>query len=369
MFKKLLMLMSFALVMVSCAAQNGTVTIRLPKGYKNNVVVVSSAEISNLASARRESDLKIKSDTIKVKKNVAEMTLSSAPSRYSIDLMPQVSADFYATKGENILVEIKSLNPLEYTVSGSALMEDMTKLAETTSPIEMEYYNLVQSGDATADKVMPIMQKYEAALKDFIAANPASPAVPYAILDFEGEDFLNAYNALPNAAKESIMMPFVEAKLPAVKRQVESEKQREAMTNGTALAPDFTLPNLSGKNVSLSDYRGKWVVVDFWGSWCGWCIKGFPKLKEAYKEYGDKIVIIGVDCNETEEAWRAGVKKHDLPWVNVYCSETAAATLLPEYGITGFPTKAIVDPEGHLVDLTVGEDPSFFDRLAHFVNE
>lgn len=368
MIKKLLMLMSFALVMVSCAAQDGKVTIRLPKGYKNNVVVVSSAEISNMLTARRESDLKIKHDTLKVVKNVAEMNLSSAPSRYSIDLMPEMSADFYASKGDNLNVDITSLNPLEYTVKGTDLMDGMTELATLTAPIEAEYYALTQSGNATADKVMPIMERYDVAVKDFIAKNPQSPAVPYAMLDLQGNDFLEAYSALTPAARESIIMPMVESKLPSVRRQVEAEKQREEIMSGTALAPDFTLPDLQGRKVSLSDYRGKWVVIDFWGSWCGWCIKGFPKLKDAYKQYGDKLVVIGVDCNETEDAWRAGVKKYELPWVNVYCGE-ANASLLSEYGITGFPTKGIVDPEGHLVDLTVGEDPSFFDRLARFIGE
>lgn len=368
MVKKLLMLMSFALVMVSCAAQDGTVTIRLPKGYKNNVVVVSSAEISNLATAHSESDLKIKTDTLKVKKNVAELKLGKAPARYNIELTQDAAADFYAEGGDNIVVDIKSLNPLDYTVSGTALMDDMTELFNLTAPIEGEYYELVQSGNASADKVMPIMEKYERVIKDFIAKNPDSPAVPYAILDFSGEDFLNAFDALTPAARKSILMPLVESQLPGVRRQVEADRQREVIMSGQAEAPNFTLPNLEGKQVSLSDYRGKWVVIDFWGSWCGWCVKGFPKLKDAYKQYGDRLVIIGVDCNEPEDAWRAGVKKYELPWVNLYCSE-ADSSILTSYGITGFPTKAIVDPQGKLVDVTVGEDPAFFDKLARFINE
>lgn len=126
-------------------------------------------------------------------------------------------------------------------------------------------------------------------------------------------------------------------------------------------APDFTLKDLEGKDVSLSDYRGKWVVLDFWGSWCPWCIKGFPELKEAYAAYGDKLVIIGIDCRESEEAWRTGVKEYELPWVNVYNPDDS--NLTEEYDIQGYPTKFIVNPEGYIKNVTIGHDPVFFDAL------
>ncbi|MDE6393778.1 MAG: TlpA family protein disulfide reductase, partial [Duncaniella sp.] len=70
-------------------------------------------------------------------------------------------------------------------------------------------------------------------------------------------------------------------------REAEEARQAE-IAAGNVDAPDFTLPDLNGKEVSLSDFRGKWVVLDFWGSWCGWCVKGFPALKEAYTQYGKK---------------------------------------------------------------------------------
>ena len=147
----------------------------------------------------------------------------------------------------------------------------------------------------------------------------------------------------------------------------DDEQARKAeIASGTIAAPDFTLPDLAGKKVSLSDFRGKWVVLDFWGSWCGWCVKGFPALKDAYARYGDRIVVIGIDCNETEDAWRAGVEKYQLPWINLYNGDNR--DLYTAYNIQGFPTKAIINPEGRLVDLTTGEDPSFFTRLASFVN-
>ncbi|MCH5225384.1 MAG: redoxin domain-containing protein [Muribaculaceae bacterium] len=127
-------------------------------------------------------------------------------------------------------------------------------------------------------------------------------------------------------------------------------------------APSFTLKDLEGKDVSLSDFRGKWVILDFWGSWCPWCIKGFPELKEAYEKYAGHLEIIGIDCRESEEAWKAGVEQYQLPWVNLYNPE--GSSLLAEYEVKGFPTKVIVNPEGKIANVTIGHDPAFFTVLS-----
>ena len=131
------------------------------------------------------------------------------------------------------------------------------------------------------------------------------------------------------------------------------------------VAPDFTLNDINGKPLSLSDLKGKWVVLDFWGSWCPWCIKGFPALKEAYKQYGGKVEVLGIDCGDTEEAWKASVAKHELPWLQVY--NPKSTDLTARYGIQGFPTKFIIDPEGRVANVTVGEDPAFFEVLNSLV--
>ena len=126
-------------------------------------------------------------------------------------------------------------------------------------------------------------------------------------------------------------------------------------------APVFTLNDLNGKPLSLTSLRGKYVILDFWGSWCIWCIKGMPKMKEYYAKYPGKFEILGIDCNDTEEKWRAAVQKYELPWLHVYCPKES--TLLEDYGIQGFPTKIIVGPDGKIVKTIIGEDPSFYSLL------
>ena len=145
------------------------------------------------------------------------------------------------------------------------------------------------------------------------------------------------------------------------------EEKLEKLQSGDVKAPNFTLKDLNGKDVSLSDFKGKWVILDFWGSWCPWCIKGFPELKEAYKQYAGELEIIGIDCRESEEEWRAGVEKYELPWVNVYNPKDSKLT--EEYAVQGYPTKAIISPDGIIKNITVGHDPAFYDALTKLMGK
>lgn len=143
-------------------------------------------------------------------------------------------------------------------------------------------------------------------------------------------------------------------------RQRAEDEAKKKQATGT-VAPDFTLNDLQDKPLSLSSLRGKYVILDFWGSWCIWCIKGFPKMKEYYNKYKGKFEILGIDCNDSEEKWKAAVKKHELPWLHVYNPEDS--NVLNLYGIQGFPTKVLVGPDGKIVKTIVGEDPAFYTFL------
>ena len=134
-----------------------------------------------------------------------------------------------------------------------------------------------------------------------------------------------------------------------------------------AKAPDFTLEDINGNQLSLSSLKGKYVILDFWGSWCGWCIRGIPSMKEYYAKYAGKFEILGIDCNETQEKWKAAVKKYELPWLHVYCPRES--TVLRDYAIEGFPTKIVVGPDGKIVKTIIGEDPAFYEFLDELFGE
>ncbi len=371
--RKFLSIASLSLLLASCGNENGDVTINLPDGFNEPNIVVSHVTIENAFNAKSQDDLKVVYDTLNIENGVAKMALDkSGAARYNIEspTPSMMQPEFYASPGETITVNISSFEPLSYTVSGSPLMDDITTLNSMTMPIREEYMDLLSKSDnVTEEQAHTYMDRYDKAIKKFVSDHPDSHAVAYAILELSGDDFKVYYDRLSPEAKKSILMPYADLYNKDVENMLqEREKEverRKEVASGTITAPDFTLTDLQGKKVSLSDFRGRWVVLDFWGSWCGWCIKGFPALKEAYSKYGDKLVIIGIDCNEPEADWRAGVEKHQIPWLNLYNGNDRK--LYEDYRIEGFPTKAIINPEGKLVDLTTGEDPSFFNRLADFM--
>jgi peroxiredoxin len=132
-----------------------------------------------------------------------------------------------------------------------------------------------------------------------------------------------------------------------------AEESSEAAGESARQAPDFSLPDLNGGTVALSDYRGQVVIVDFWATWCPPCYFQVPelnKLQHAHSERGD-VVIIGVSV----DVEGAAVVK---PWIEEqgvdYTVVLGDEQLAHEFGAVGFPTMAIVGPDGRIEALHVG---------------
>lgn len=121
-------------------------------------------------------------------------------------------------------------------------------------------------------------------------------------------------------------------------------------------APDFKLLDTEGKEVKLSDYKGKIVILDFWATWCAPCRKGIPDLIEIQKEYNNEVVVIGIslDQSNTINYVKPFMEQFGINYPVVYGSEQ----VIIDYGsIRAIPTSFIIDREGNIVDKFEGLMP------------
>ncbi|NOR40318.1 MAG: redoxin domain-containing protein [Gammaproteobacteria bacterium] len=110
---------------------------------------------------------------------------------------------------------------------------------------------------------------------------------------------------------------------------------------------DFTLPDLEGKSVSLSDFRGKWVIVNYWATWCPPCLEEIPDLVALYEANPDKIVVLGVDYEEVDlDYLKEFTDSHFMSYPIVRMDPVPVTELGP---VLGLPTSYIVSPEGVVV--------------------
>ena len=133
-------------------------------------------------------------------------------------------------------------------------------------------------------------------------------------------------------------------------QQIESMIARMEKVQVGSEAPDFTLPDVNGNPVSLSSFRGKYVLVDFWAAWCPDCRKENPNIVSAWEKYKNKnFAILGVSLDRNRDQWLAAIEKDKLTWTQVsdlkYWSSEAAVL----YCIRWIPMSFLIDPEGKIV--------------------
>jgi peroxiredoxin len=132
--------------------------------------------------------------------------------------------------------------------------------------------------------------------------------------------------------------------------------------------PDFTLRNDDGGTVSLADFRGKVVVLNFWATWCGPCIEEMPSLKQFAEKYADQgVQVIGVSEDTDADAYREFIAKHEINFLTL---RNPARTVSAQYGTFRLPETYIISRDGKLLNKIIGPTDwsspqmySYFDSL------
>ena len=118
------------------------------------------------------------------------------------------------------------------------------------------------------------------------------------------------------------------------------------------LAPEIEAELIDGTPFKLSELRGEYVVLDFWGSWCGPCLRDIPRLMELYAKYGDRVVFVSVAFEKNDKRWKSVADKAGFSWKHQIVEEAKillASPISRSYGVADIPAKFIVTPEGELI--------------------
>ena len=280
-----------------------------------------------------------------------------------------------AIPGEHLNVEGKLE---DFTFGGSKSYQDYNEVNRrftAANKRNMKFYETyvatIKADSTKKDEAMETMNKaYEASeaqtaaeLMQFVRANGNNEVVALALNSLNVDSIPAALKLISADVKNGRMGVFIENAEQRYKTKVMKDEAKKKVAAGKE-APDFTLNDINGKPFSLSSLRGKYVVLDFWASWCPDCRKEAPAVVELYKKYSDKgVAFVGVSMDTNVEAWRAACEKYGITYPQVSELKKFHDTEISKaYGVKWIPSIVVIDQDGKVALATV-----VTERLASYL--
>lgn len=179
-----------------------------------------------------------------------------------------------------------------------------------------------------------------------------NPAVAYFGIA-KGMDILTPDEARVLVVKTAERFPS-HAGLLALKSKISTVPQEQQGAGSYALlnqqAPDLTMEDINGKPMKISDFKGRYVLVDFWASWCKPCRMENPNVVKAFQKYKDRnFTVLGVSLDKDKDAWVEAIKNDELSWPHMSDLKFWESAAVPAYQFDGIPFNVLIDPQGKII--------------------
>ena len=263
---------------------------------------------------------------------------------------------------ENIQINADADNYQSYTIKGSknsnAMLGFLIQYRKKDSSLFSTLFNLdaLQKQNAKDSSIFWLQKQRISKINDlneFVENNiisSTSPAVIYyslglSLRSMESAKVLAIAKAAAEKTKATPLVEFV----ALLSTQVQSNTKAAAASVGN-IAPEISLADPNGKIISLSSLRGKYVLVDFWASWCGPCRGENPNVVAAFEKYKNKnFTVLGISLDDNKESWLEAIKVDKLNWQHISDLKKWESIVVGAYQIEGIPFNVLIDPTGKII--------------------
>lgn len=266
--------------------------------------------------------------------------------------------------GQDIKIKSSWDDVTSYTAEGSpasnslaTFMKQYISSSKEMLALEMaaDSLNTASAPDSIIALVQADLDQKSQDFKNYIKrVSDTTKSLPVALFaaskllnDNSESEFINTFAAgLPKRFADNQLLSDFKDK---VKEKMSSQEKATGPKLGT-MAPDFTLTSLEGKSITLSSLRGKYVLIDFWASWCPPCRAENPNVVAAYSKFKDKnFTILGVSLDKDKDKWQEAVTKDKLSWNHVSDLQGWESTVAALYGVQSIPANFLIDPAGKII--------------------